>query len=417
MNDVEQRILRARLQLMLTHPFLSSAVARLPLIELPPDGPWQTAATDGFTIFWSRAFFGELSDAEIIGVLAHEVLHVVLGHLERRGNRDPERWNIAIDHATNLLLLDHAFVLPKPHLADRTYRDLSAEAIYNLDPGAVVVKPTAQRRIGRIPAPAAAPAAGPAAVPTKKSAPSSFDVHLNPEDPLLPDQARLGRPTPFELDRLKRDLVREMRDEITSSKSFGRIGGELAEAMRRSGKPRISWQQFLSRFIGGLRRDDFRMLPPSRKHLWRGIYLPSMGVPGPRLIVCAIDTSGSIDHKIAGRFLTEVHGLRVSAQCRLFVLQCDARIQKVNAYDAWDSPSAAVTAETFVGGGGTDFRPVFDWIQKTLACAEGTPDALIYLTDGYGSYPQRPPPYPVMWLIPENCKQVVPFGQRVEIYA
>ena len=409
MNDVEQRILRARLQLMLTHPFLSSAVARLPLIELPPDGPWQTAATDGFTIFWSRAFFSELSDAEIIGVLAHEVLHVVLGHLERRGNRDPERWNIAIDHATNLLLLDHAFVLPKPHLADRTYRDLSAEAIYNLDPGAVVVKPTAPRRIGRIPTPAAAPA--------KRSAPSSFDVHLNPEDPLLPDQARLGRPTPFELDRLKRDLVREMRDEITSSKSFGRIGGELAEAIRRSGKPRISWQQFLSRFIGGLRRDDFRMLPPSRKHLWRGIYLPSMGVPGPRLIVCAIDTSGSIDHTIAGRFLTEVHGLRVSAQCRLFVLQCDARIQKVNAYDAWDTPSAAVTAETFVGGGGTDFRPVFDWIQKTLACAEGTPDALIYLTDGYGSYPQRPPPYPVMWLIPENCTQVVPFGQRVEIFA
>jgi len=391
---------------MLMHPFLSSAVARLPLMELDADSPWQTAATDGYYIFWARSFFSNLTDGEITGVLAHEVLHVVLGHIDRRRDRDPERWNIAIDHATNLLLLDEDVELPKPHLADRRYRNEAAEKIYEALPKSLAQEAAPVRRIGRI---------GTKGASTKKVQPQGFDVHIDPDDPRIPARARESRPTPFELDRLKRDLVREMRDELTQSKSFGSLGGELAEAIQRAGKPRVPWQQVLSQFISGIRRDDFRLLPPSRRHLWRGLYLPSVGVPGPRLIVCAIDTSASIRHTFAQQFLTEVHGLRVSAQCRLFVLQCDAAITKTDAYDAWDTPSPEIKAERFVGGGGTDFRPVFEWVEKVLSPMEGPPDAIIYLTDGYGSFPKRAPGCPVLWLIPENCLGKVPFGLRVEI--
>ena len=408
MSDVEHRILRARLQIMLAHPFLSSAVARLPLCELDANSPWQTAATDGYYIYWSRAFFNQIDDAEIAGVLAHEVLHVVLGHLDRRGERQPERWNAAIDHATNLLLLGHRFKLPEPNLSDKRYRDMSAEAIYNELPATPVTENIRVRRIGRV--------ASAKAEQSKQKPNEGFDAHIEPGDPRLPTQSNKNRPTSLELGRLKKELVREMRDELNSSSSFGRHGAEIAAAFSRMGQTRMPWCQVLSQFVSGIRRDDYRYLPPSRKHLWRGFYLPSVGVPGPRLIVCAIDTSGSINEQFARRFLTEVHGLRVSAQCRLFVLQCDAKVTKIDAYDSWDSPSDAIGTEKFIGGGGTDFRPVFDLVDKRISPLEGIPDFLVYLTDGYGSFPQRPPGYPVLWLMPEGTSKSVPFGQRVEMF-
>ena len=392
---------------MLAHPFLSSAIARLPLIELEADSPWQTAATDGYNIFWSRAFFNNLSDEEIAGVLAHEVIHVLLGHIERMEDREHFRWNIAIDHATNLILLEHGFKLPEPNLSDRKYVNMTAEAIYGDLSKSQSKSHVRVRRIGR--------SASSSASSKDKSYQRGFDAHIDPTDPRLPPDTQMNRPSLFELERLKRDLVREMRDELADYKRYGRIGGDLAEAIQRSGKPRMSWRQVLSQFVSGIRRDDYRFLPPSRRHLWRGFYLPSVGVPGPRLIVCAIDTSGSINVEFARRFLAEVHGLLMSAQCRLFVLQCDTRITQSTVYDAWDSPSGAVVPEKFIGGGGTDFRPVFDWVEKQILPRDGVPDLLIYLTDGFGSFPNKPPGYPTLWLMPEKSKVQIPFGRKIDI--
>lgn len=217
------------------------------------------------------------------------------------------------------------------------------------------------------------------------------------------------------MDRLKHDLVREMRDELARKNAHGSLSGDVSEAILRSRRGRRSWVHMLRQFVGGVRRDDFRFLPPSKKHLWRGLYLPSATVPGPRLIVCAIDTSGSIHSEFGARFLAEVHGLRVSAQCRLFVLQCDACIQKIDAYDAWDSPPASLEGK-LLGRGGTDFRPVFDWISESLISKEGRPDVLFYLTDGLGAFPDRAPQYPVVWLIPEKIDLEVPFGSRIDVF-
>jgi predicted metal-dependent peptidase len=73
--------------------------------------------------------------------------------------------------------------------------------------------------------------------------------------------------------------------------------------------------------------------------------------------------------------------------------------------------------ETFKGRGGTDFRPVFDLVATDISRPEGWPDLLAYLTDGQGSFPERAPPYPVVWLLPEGSRVVPPFGARIEIPA
>ena len=77
--------------------------------------------------------------------------------------------------------------------------------------------------------------------------------------------------------------------------------------------------------------------------------LPSVGIRGLRHIVVAIDTSASMDENTLAIVLAEVDKIRSVTQGRLTILQCDARIQKVEHFEALDR------AEPF-GGQGNDFR-------------------------------------------------------------
>ncbi|MBK6740182.1 MAG: M48 family metalloprotease [Haliea sp.] len=77
---------------------------RLPIKDAT-EMPWcQTMSTDGYHVFYHAPWVAELQDDEIQGVLAHEVLHVVFGHSDRRNQRHAQNWNIACDLAINLLL-------------------------------------------------------------------------------------------------------------------------------------------------------------------------------------------------------------------------------------------------------------------------------------------------------------------------
>ena len=131
MMEVSDKVSRSRLQLMLQHPFLAGAVARLPMKEAI-DMPWcRTMATDGYNIYWNALFCIGLNEDELSGVIAHELMHCILGHMDRRGERDRTQWNVAIDHATNLFLLACDITLPSDRLADRRYNGLTAEQIYD----------------------------------------------------------------------------------------------------------------------------------------------------------------------------------------------------------------------------------------------------------------------------------------------
>lgn len=61
------------------------------------------------------------------------------------------------------------------------------------------------------------------------------------------------------------------------------------------------------------------------------------------------------------------------------------------------------------GGGGTDFKPVFEWIANRHLRA----DLLVYFTDAQGTFPAQAPYYPVIWLI--KGKATVPWGERIQL--
>jgi len=115
-------------------------------------------------------------------------------------------------------------------------------------------------------------------------------------------------------------------------------------------------------------------------------------------VVVGIDTSGSIGQTELDRFFAELRGILENVKPkRVHVVWCDAQVHKVDVVEEVEDMGGLKPH----GGGGTDFRPVFDWIEK-----EGLePDALVYLTDGLGAFPTHAPKYPVLWgAIMENVK-------------
>jgi len=379
--DLTPRILRARMQLMLLHPYLAAALARLPVVNATSLGWCETMVTDGYYIYVSPSFCETLTEDEISGVFAHEVMHCVLGHLDRRGGRDRLLWNIAIDYATNLLLTDFGFKLPASGLLDRRYKGQTAEEIYD----GLIKDPHVSRLC------------------------NGFDQHIEPGD--AEGQTLRGEdyPSTDERRRLRAVILREMQKEW-SRRGRGTIPGELQREIERASRAQLSWQQLLARFMSGLRRSDYRLCPFNKKHLWRGVYLPSLGIPGPDHLVLAVDTSGSVSPAELGQFVAELDRLRAMTECRLSLLHCDAAIQRVDEIGAGET--TILPSRKLCGGGGTDFRPVFDWVAKREM---PRPDAVVYCTDGLGEFPPQAPPDPVVWIVTAQGLPQFPFGTVIRL--
>ena len=389
-----QPILQARIRLMLQEPYLASAIARFPLINAAESDWCETMATDGYNIYVNPSFCETLSLDETAFVFAHEVMHCVLGHIDRRGTRQPEQWNHAIDYATNLMLVELGLKMPKVGLLDRSYRGMTAEDIYDR-------LSEAAKESEKDDGSGTGPGEGKG---------QAWDIHLAPDD--LRGLAVRAKefPSAEERKRLRISITKGMESKLRGV-APGLFDSEIKQA--RGGN--VPWRALVARFFTGLRQDDYRMFPPNKKHLWRGIYLPSIGTPGPSHIAVAVDTSGSMSDEVLGEILGEIDKLRSVTNCRLTLIQCDAQVQKVEDFEATDETQ--FERYQFYGRGGTAFEPVFDWIAQKATQSFFQLDALIYLTDGFGSFPPKPPSYPLLWIMTEHSMPNVPFGEVIRLYS
>ena len=101
--EVLDRIIVARVGLLLRHPFFGNMATRLKI--LAADEWLPTAAVDGRNLYFNTQFFNAMDNKEVEFVVAHEILHMVFDHLGRRDNRDPRLYNIAADYIVNNLLM------------------------------------------------------------------------------------------------------------------------------------------------------------------------------------------------------------------------------------------------------------------------------------------------------------------------
>ena len=99
--------------------------------EIHPDKSIDTAATDGKKIIVNENFLASLKSSEQNALLLHEVLHMALLHVTRRGQRDGYVWNIAADIVVNdLIIRNTKFKLPQGAIIENKYKDKSVEHIY-----------------------------------------------------------------------------------------------------------------------------------------------------------------------------------------------------------------------------------------------------------------------------------------------
>lgn len=418
-----QKLTRARVQLLLTQPFFGTLSLRLKLVP----GSLPTMATDGSRIVYNPAFVDQLKPAELEGVLAHEVLHCALGHQCRRGDRDPELWNEAADFAINPILLGNGLTLPAGALIDPAFNNLSAEEIYaRLLPkgrGGTGPKQDPQRKNsggGTTPGQREVPSTG-APDPTDDSAHQSVSNQVGATRDEAPGSGSMpagsfgdvwdatdeqGHPaSPAEQRREEYEWSIAAEQALRSAKACGREPAGVERPLRESCQSRQDWRAILRHFVAATMPSDYRWTPPNRRYIASGLYLPSVERQGLGEIVIAVDTSGSIGARELEQFAAEISAISEETQPQaIHVVYCDAAVQSTQQF----GPSERVRLEPR-GGGGTDFRPPFEWVTES----DITPVCLIYLTDlCCNSYPETPE-YPVLWVT--DSRRIAPFGETIRI--
>ena len=360
-GDADKDLLRLwekdRTELLMCMPFLGVLAMHLDLVV----GRWRsitTAATDGECIFANARFLRQLSAAERLFVLAHEVWHCAALHHPRRMGRDRERWNVAVDQETNAVLEEAGLTVPTDAILFRRYRGLSAEAVYE-----------------RLP----------------KRPPSRgwlADIHQAEGDDWPGRTASTDRAQ----DRTLQAWPQRVRSALQQTGlRAGDLPGTMEQAVHGTLRPsKTPWQQVLRQFIGHQRARSQSWSRPDRRHLARGWLLP--GRPRDEIaLAIAIDTSGSTRRHLDA-FLGEVSAiLRAHGSTSpVRLITFDAVIQQ----DHWiQARNLLSSLPKLRGGGGTDFRPVFERL------APEPPDGLLVLTDGAGPHGGVPPSYPVLWVL------------------
>jgi predicted metal-dependent peptidase len=372
----------ARCRLVLARDAPSCFFATLALrLAVEADPAVGTLATDGRRLVVNPSFVAGLAPDELVGCVAHEVMHNALGHIHRRGGREPARWNVACDLAINPLLLGAGFTLPRGRLApgDGVFANLppgkSAEEYYTLLAGQ-------SSPDGASEGPGGGDPGGCGAVVDVSASPAGAAA-LKAEWDVAVAQAR------------------------QAARHRGTLPAGLGRAVEASRAAPADWRALLRQFVATQARNDYRWLPPNRRFVHRGLFLPGLGGVELGHVVIAIDTSGSIGADQLGRFASEVHAALDAYDCTASVLYHDTEVQKVQHWRSGDGPLALDP----VGGGGTSHRCVFAWVEAAIdpvAC-------VICLTDLATEFPEAPPPVPVLWAVVGEPSSPAPFGLCVRL--
>jgi predicted metal-dependent peptidase len=393
-TPTELRIQKARTALLLDHPFFGSLLFRLKGRECRSIA---TMATDGVSLYYNPEFVDTLNPATLCGVLAHEVMHPGLHHHVRRSGRHPRRWNEACDYAINPILLDADLHLPEGVLVDHRFREMSAEQIYNQlqteaekDPGG---PDDTQETAGDG---TASPYASPG-----DSGELSAPVTEGGIGQVL-DASVAGDEAPTVEEQIREWSV-AVNQAVTLAKQAGKVPAGLQRTLDGAAEAAVDWRELLRRAWSETTPADYSWMRPNRRHIWSGVYLPGVVREGVGEVAIAVDCSGSVSERQLGLFEAEIQSiLEGQRPQRVHVLYFDAEVQRADTYEC----GQAIALEP-VGGGGTEFGPCFEWLEEKGI----QPKTLVFLTDLYGSFPERIPPYPVLWASTGGRR--APFGSVI----
>jgi predicted metal-dependent peptidase len=442
--EQERQVQTARVAFMIATPFYShlfySIAKEVPTRDVP------SAATDGRHIFINPEYFCSLKTQEQVFVFAHEMSHIVNGHCQRgayytregniRGLPYSSMFaNVCEDFVINADLVETGVGAINPDwLFDPSIKGSELwediyERLYQKPPpgqgqgqgsggsGGTNSGSNQQPQGGARSAPQGAPQGsglptagstgkaprGARGDPTARGKGGTFDEILPP--PVDPATGAVDLP---DANEFKEAVARA----LGAAKAMGNCPGSVQRLAESILDPQVDWRDHIRLLMTGkIGSRGETWTRPNRRRLALNplVIAPGRRGYGCELVVVGIDTSGSIGARELDTFLAEVGGILNDCKPRqITVIGCDMRVTQVDEVASLDE-FEGLRAKGVMGGGGTDFRPVFDHVDEHNL----KPECLVYLTDMYGSFPDAAPAYPVIWAATTDVD--APWGEVVRI--
>jgi predicted metal-dependent peptidase len=346
-----------------------------------------TEAGGKVLLLHNPGFVLSITVAELVGVLQHEVHHVLFGHLSMKPEDYPNKAALTIAQEVTVneyiteplpptpVLLAQYPILPPRESTARRYKRLERV----IPPTTVVVTLDDHGAWG---------AGDKAGNPGSAARQAVEDAVVSVDPAQIPQE------------------LREHLEELLGP-GTGSTPGRTQEAFTRRGQAQLDWRRLLQRYVGQvLEVRPVYNRPPRRFPHLVGI-MPGRGrqASKPR-ILAAIDTSGSMSTDMLGMIDSELS--KLAKHHEVLVVECDAQIQRTYPYRP-----VGCDARVAFGRGGTDFRPV---LSKDFL-ARHKPDLVLYFTDGYGPAPRKAPTVPVIWCLLPGGTQPTKWGRQIRLVA
>lgn len=310
--------------------------------------------------------------------IAHTVLHCILGHTQQSG--DPAR-DLAEDMVVEYVLDS----LDTPHISvdGRDERMYACEKIFKRAGG-----PSVDRMVPQI------------------RELSSWQSEQYARMMRRDDHSARGSADPSEWDELSKQAMVEIEG---FSKNIEGKTDALMAILRIRNRRRYDYRAFLRKFM--TKRTQVKESLDEFDYIY---YTYGLSVYGnlplidsleysdsPHVVdfVIAIDTSASTMRGPVMRFIEEA--FEALRQCglsggksNLHIIQCDEEVRSDDVVRSEGDMRALMSNFKLVGGKGTDFRPVFRYVDEMVADGRLRDlKGLMYFTDGRGTYPEWRPSY------------------------
>ncbi|MFC4425563.1 DUF2201 family putative metallopeptidase [Deinococcus navajonensis] len=364
--DFQRLISGARLRLRGRSAFFATLLLHA---EFVPSREVPAAGTDGERVYVNPEVAASLPPEVLDSLLLHEVLHAALSHVERRGPREKKRWNRAADLIVGGMVAAAGLPVPATFQRDEHLEKLSVEEVYTSIEGQE----------------------------PPEGEDDSEDLLDGPPGDAPPKQGRPGNAS-----RQWQQAMAQARSVEAMSGGQGHDPLGMHRELMRLAPARLDWRAQLWRFLA---RTPVDFGGFDRRFVGRGLYLEALDDETLSALV-AVDTSGSVDDEAVRALVGEVQGVLGAyphVKATLYYADTEAYGPfELRAGDPVPDPQ---------GGGGTDFRPIFALLEQH------EPDVLIYLTDGYGDFPEAAPRVPTLWVVPPGGleDEGFPFGDVLRL--
>jgi len=400
-KKLEDRLGDIAARMTMREPFIAGMFCTLPRSVTEAGDRISTAATNGAWFKFNREFCDPLDNEQLFGLCLHEALHVIFMHMWRRDGRDPACWNVANDGIINHIIKAKGYELPAGgvHIGWVNER-MSSEEVYakllkEMEEGGGEGDDDGDDGDGE--GGDGAGHSGRSGMTHPKHGAGGFDGTGDIED--APTEA-----TSIDMEAQIKAMARMAKACGDGSIIIDRIlGNEM--------KPQVKWTDVTRQMMNSASRNDYSYAKVNRRFIGSGIYLPAQHSESMGGLAVGYDTSGSMGQRECDAAAVELGA--IITDCRpdwVEVAYCDTKISSVQRFEQDTAFELKPT-----GGGGTEFKPVFDYFAEKGERLAG----FIYFTDLEGDLFACPDPgCPVIWAYtgsrdPDSFQ--VPFGTVVRV--